>query len=66
LCCFKKISSLVSHFFSTIFSFFKLVFSFSLPANPKTQLDGLLPSARHPSSLILYNRLIIVSQQPQL
>jgi hypothetical protein len=28
LCCFKKISSLVSHFFSTIFSFLKLVCSF--------------------------------------
>jgi hypothetical protein len=28
LCSFKKISSLVSHFFSTIFSFFKLVFNF--------------------------------------
>jgi hypothetical protein len=29
LCCFKKISSLVSQvFFSTIFSFLKLVFSF--------------------------------------
>ncbi len=37
-----------------------------LPANPKTQPDGLLPSPRHPSSLIFYNRIIIVSQQPQL
>jgi hypothetical protein len=36
-----------------------------LPANPKTQLYGL-PNPRHPSFLILYNRLIIVSQQPQL
>ncbi len=28
MCCFKKISSLDSHFFSTIFSFLKLVCSF--------------------------------------
>jgi hypothetical protein len=33
-----------------------------LPTNPKTQLDGLLLSPRHPSFLILYNYFILVSQ----